>query len=199
MKRRRSSSVSAGHDAFLDIVANLVGILIILVVVLGAQSQATLREARDRAETEVDPSRLAAKDEDLSELALTATRAAAAQADSIRLEKTIKVLDAQIAKQSDQRTALMLLLEEAKAAWEEDQLQLDEEQRLAAERDAEASRLNKQLAEARSAAERLSNVETPTSAVEHLPTPMAKTVLWQRSVLPASCRPTLCASGRQTL
>ena len=46
--RRRGSGVSVGHDAFLDIVANLVGILIILVVILGAKSQAIMSEVKPR-------------------------------------------------------------------------------------------------------------------------------------------------------
>jgi len=38
-RRRRNGSPALGHDAFLDIVANLVGILIILVVVLGSRTE----------------------------------------------------------------------------------------------------------------------------------------------------------------
>ena len=34
--RKKRAVLELGHDAFLDIVANLVGILIILVVVLGS-------------------------------------------------------------------------------------------------------------------------------------------------------------------
>ena len=41
---RRRTTLEMGHDAFLDIVANLVGILIILVVVLGSQSHSTMEE-----------------------------------------------------------------------------------------------------------------------------------------------------------
>ena len=42
MTRKKRTKLEMGHDAFLDIVANLVGILIILVVILGTQSQACL-------------------------------------------------------------------------------------------------------------------------------------------------------------
>ena len=42
--RKNRSTLELGHDAFLDIVANLVGILIILVVILGTQSTAVIEE-----------------------------------------------------------------------------------------------------------------------------------------------------------
>ena len=50
--RRKRTALELGHDAFLDIVANLVGILIILVVILGAQSTAVIEEMQDQVEQE---------------------------------------------------------------------------------------------------------------------------------------------------
>ena len=46
--RKKRTALALGHDAFLDIVANLVGILIILVVVLGAQSTAAIEEIKEQ-------------------------------------------------------------------------------------------------------------------------------------------------------
>ena len=51
MSGRRRSIVELGHDAFLDIVANLVGILIILVVVLGTQTQRIADMLREQDDT----------------------------------------------------------------------------------------------------------------------------------------------------
>ncbi len=45
--RKKRAVLELGHDAFLDIVANLVGILIILVVVLGSQSTAVIEEIKE--------------------------------------------------------------------------------------------------------------------------------------------------------
>ena len=45
-RKRKRSGINVGHDAFLDIVANLVGILIILVVVLGSQSTEVIEETQ---------------------------------------------------------------------------------------------------------------------------------------------------------
>ena len=50
--KRRRSTLELGHDAFLDIVANLVGILIILVVVLGSQSTDVIEEIKEQIKEE---------------------------------------------------------------------------------------------------------------------------------------------------
>ena len=42
-------SSSLGHDSFLDIVANLVGILIILVVVIGAQAAVVWQNSNEES------------------------------------------------------------------------------------------------------------------------------------------------------
>jgi multidrug efflux pump subunit AcrA (membrane-fusion protein) len=179
---RRSESVSVGHDAFLDIVANLVGILIILVVVLGAQSQAVLREAKESPDesetivTPVDPLKRAAGEDDMQGLALAAARAAAAQADSMRLERTIKVLDAQINRQSERRAMMLAVLQQAETAWEKQQEQLDEERRAAIDAKTKADSLKESIAELAGEAQRLGQREPNVVAVSHLPTPMAKTV-----------------------
>ncbi len=176
MSGRRQHSVSVGHDAFLDIVANLVGILIILVVVLGAQSQAVIREANEKKQEVVDPRSLTAGEQDMDALAMAATQAAAAQADSVRLENTIKVMDQKIEKRSEQRSILLALLSEAEAAWEDEKQKLDSQRLEAAEKDAAAGEIKTALSELEGERERLENSQTPVVAISHLPTPMAKTV-----------------------
>ncbi len=176
MSQRRRSGISVGHDAFLDIVANLVGILIILVVVLGAQSHSIMSEVQQRQDDPIDPAMLDASDSDMEQLAVMATRSASAQVDSIRLEKTIKHLDAKIARQSERRTVMLTLLREAEAAWEDEQAQLDQSQRQAAERQSERARLKTELTQLAGERSRLEHAQEPVVAIDHLPTPMAKTV-----------------------
>ncbi|MEO1524484.1 MAG: hypothetical protein AAFX06_03570 [Planctomycetota bacterium] len=177
MSGRRRSTISVGHDAFLDIVANLVGILIILVVVLGAQSQRTIREAEQQREPEqVDPIRRAAGEAEIDALAMARTHANAAQADSIRIERTIQLLDGEIRQKAEQRAVLLTLLDEAQTIWENEQAKLDEDRLAASERERKASQLAKQLTSLEGEETRLKNRKAPVVAVEHLPTPMAKTV-----------------------
>ena len=45
MSKRRNEDTAIGEDAFLDTIANLVGILIILVVIVGSRSYATAKVA----------------------------------------------------------------------------------------------------------------------------------------------------------
>ena len=45
MSKRRNDEAAIGEDAFLDTIANLVGILIILVVIVGSRSYATAKIA----------------------------------------------------------------------------------------------------------------------------------------------------------
>lgn len=174
--RRRGSGVSVGHDAFLDIVANLVGILIILVVVLGAQSQAIMREVATQHEEPADPKLRAAGDEQMESLAKVAARAASAQVESVRLERTIKVFDAKIAQQSERRTILLTLLTEAEAAWEAEQAKLDDAKREAALQNAEAAELKNKIVELQGTKAQLASYQPQVVAISHLPTPMAKTV-----------------------
>ena len=131
--RRKKSTLELGHDAFLDIVANLVGILIILVVVLGTQSTAVIEEIQDQIENET-VAEAYASDEQLAELARQSMRAASAQADSDRFEDLIKQFDSQIEERKQQRGILMDLLAEAEAAWNEKKTDLDRQTTLAAQR-----------------------------------------------------------------
>ena len=174
--RKKRATIEMGHDAFLDIVANLVGILIILVVVLGAQSTAAIEEIQEQVEedrlTQVDD----ASDAQLAELAQHSMRAAAAQADSDRFEMRINEYDQQIEVRKMQRGALLDLLAQAEAAWEEEKKKLDARQLEAAERQTEWDQAEQALASLRGQRERLENEPESVVEVQHLPTPMAKTV-----------------------
>ncbi|MCD0458426.1 hypothetical protein [Roseiconus lacunae] len=176
MSRRREGEIAVGHDAFLDIVANLVGILIILVVVLGAQSHSVISSAMTESEAKVDPDLIPASEGDLDELATMAVRAASAQTDAKRLEKTIKSLDAKIARQSERRTVLLALLKEAEDVLEQEQASLDADRRAIAKAEAEAETLRRQLKELDDTEQELASRRPQTIEIENLPTPMAKTV-----------------------
>ena len=106
MKGRQRSTMDMGHDAFLDIVANLVGILIILVVVLGTQTARVteLLVDTDEEESSVElverdpdlPETNYANDGQLNRLGEISIQAATAQRDSLRLEDNLKRYDKQI-------------------------------------------------------------------------------------------------------
>jgi hypothetical protein len=168
-----------GHDAFLDIVANLVGILIILVVVLGTQSTAVIEEIKEQiieeeavAELDSGP----ATDDQLASLAQHSMRAAAAQADSDRFEKVVQQYDTEIERRKQQRAIVMDLLAAAQNAWEEKKQELDRRAILMAQQHTELKQAQDELAMLEGERKRLEDQPEAVIAVEHLPTPMAKTV-----------------------
>ena len=175
---KQRSTLELGHDSFLDIVANLVGILIILVVILGTQSQAVIdhveRESQQRESAE--PQVAVASQQQIDRLSQHAMRAQSAQSDSDRFEKKIKEMDQIIAIRDKQRGQLLDLLSEAKAAWEDAKTKIDEKKAQMAAHQTELKKLQSELAKLEGEKERLSDQEEPVVAVEHLPTPMAKTV-----------------------
>ena len=175
--RRKRAVLELGHDAFLDIVANLVGILIILVVVLGSQSTAVIEEIREQLKEEsvVDPG-LYATDEQLSKLSQQAMRAASAQADSNRFEGLIKQYEDQLNFKRQQRALFLDLLSEAQAAWQDKQQELDRQATEAARRSSEFKLAQEELQQLQGERERLEDQPESVVAVQHLPTPMAKTV-----------------------
>ena len=117
--RKKRTILEMGHDAFLDIVANLVGILIILVVILGAQSTAVIEEMQDHVEQDYEDDSGRASEEQISELAAYSMKAASAQADSQRLENSIREYDAKIQRRQQQRALMLDLLAQVENAWSE--------------------------------------------------------------------------------
>ena len=167
---RRRTTLEMGHDAFLDIVANLVGILIILVVVLGSQSHSTMEETVDAAKVELST------DQQMSTLAQYASQAASAQSDSNRFEARIKQMDAEIEHRKRQRGAMMDLVAKAQEAWNQTKAETDNNTVLLAEQNRKLKEATEELAKLRGQSQNLENQKEPIATLTHLPTPMAKTV-----------------------
>jgi hypothetical protein len=174
MVRKRPANEQAegpGHDSFLDVVANLVGILIILVMVVGAQAGRGLL-AREKAK---QPAATTPTD------AVKTAAAEAAEAAAVSVETSIGELQQKISRQN---------LEVALREQERNKVQLlvtVAEQRLSEHRNHLTSGeqakydLEEQLTSARGELARLSQTQVALTrpaphALEHLPTPMAKTV-----------------------
>lgn len=164
---RKRATVELGHDAFLDIVANLVGILIILVVILGTRSQ----QVANQIEQEHDTNNAA-----LAAISKETAKTDAARQESARLEQAIKQYDEELARRSHERAALLDLLTIAREAWQTKQQELDDESKQAVAKRAEQEAMESTLEELRGQRASLAASEAPVVAVEHLPTPMAKTV-----------------------
>lgn len=166
MRRKSSAQAEApGQDAFLDVVANLVGILIILVMVVGAHA----KNQFIAEETAAVPAAPAGMD------------IAGAVAAAASIEHNLKELEAQINRQAfevsyrrverDQVQTMVALAEQELAQSrekmsEEERAKYDLAQELL-ESKGELARLGQSLSAV---------VKPPPTALQHLPTPMAKTV-----------------------
>lgn len=179
-RRSRNSGPALGQDAFLDVVANLVAILIILVVILGSRSQEIAEAVKQEQATDAPASAVMIDEEKLKEkfgsLQTEIQRATAAFEESQRLEATIKQSDQRLQVMDRERGKMIDLLEIAKAAWAEKQKELDESVVKQAQAITQQTAAESELKQLEATRTRLEKTPEPVVAVAHLPTPMAKTV-----------------------
>lgn len=165
----RRDDDESGHDSFLDIVANLVGILVILVMVIGVRAQdawvdssADETVANHEAEAEVVDQLEAATanlTSNVHEIKLQADR-----------------LGSLVANRQNERHQLKVLLTAAQRELDGRRSRLDEESQQKIELDTEARRLARALDDARLQRRSLETAQSETIELEHIPTPLAKTV-----------------------
>jgi hypothetical protein len=156
-----------GFDSFLDIVANLVGILIILVVVLGSNS-------KEVAEAAAVESLRGSKE--VGDLRNAAVLADAARRDVEKLRRQSDVYAMEMESRRRERNVLLDLLNSAREKWEEQKLEMSDDQQQAARLAAALASSERELRELVGQRTQLEQSESPVVAVEHLPSPMAKTV-----------------------
>lgn len=168
MPRPRPEIDAPGQDSFLDIVANLVGILIILVLVIGVQAKDAMISAAAPLEAEPD------------ELTLQVERARAAaysvESNINEIEAKSRQQDFEIKYRREERNLIQLQVAKLEAELNERREKMDQaagtqfdarQNMLAAQSELEA------LKKTRAALDH--QIDTP-GIIEHLPTPMAKTV-----------------------
>jgi hypothetical protein len=165
MSKRRNDETTIGEDAFLDTIANLVGILIILVVIVGSRSYATAKIAVekelasqvDRLESPLDKSKNL--DQDLQ-----------------RQFDKLHGYENEILYRDSERMAIMDRVTVAEKIVEEELGKIDQSARELIETEQEMSDLEKQLANLLQQQGDVQSIEQSTAILQHLPTPMAKTV-----------------------
>ena len=166
MRRRNEDDTNVGEDSFLDTTANLVGILIILVVIVGAKTKTEAEEyGRTLAEVDVAPQ--------LDEPA----RAAHALASSLR-EQSMRQKEYELETEyrRAERDRLLTHVQLAREAIDAELGTLDGEKRQSLEQSQELEKLQTQLAKVHELSGAAEERERPQIVLEHLPTPMAQTV-----------------------
>lgn len=170
-------NITTGQDAFLDIVANLVGILIILVVLVGAHARSS---ASNPPEPEV------ALTDEVAVADLAAYQAASRMDVLIKDNEEIEVLIDQenaVARQlTDVRHRRLVAIEELKQKLADKQSELDAQDQAFLEQQSETIALERQLKQLTDTVAAVSSHKTNTSdakTIDHYPNPIASTVFSQ--------------------
>ena len=177
MRRRTHNPEDAigGQDSFLDIVANLVGILIILVVIVSAQARSVSKEIVDAGDLEAQ---FVEKKTELKKLRSQVTKMTV---DNHELEKDI-VEEKRLTKSlADERHAKLMLLERASQKIESETAEWDSYRKKDFDAQEKITDLKQQLTETQREVaaweNRVAEMEiNRVEEIEYFPTPIAKTV-----------------------
>lgn len=168
MKRQATAAIdhAPGQDSFLDVVCNLVGILIVLVMLVAAQAKRSM---------------LAGLANPPSPASSLTDEIRAAQAAAQSLETSIHELDATIAAarlemavREEERNRYQVLVTVARQRLEEYRAQLSSEEQARFDLVQQLAACQRQWASLRDQEATLTT--PPPKVLEHLPTPMARTV-----------------------
>lgn len=165
MGKKNREEMAVGEDSFMDTIANLVGIMIILVVIVAARGYTTAKvQARANAEEKIEQ--------------LDAPKSVVGQLDR-DLESQIQQLqqyEQELMMRSAERMSLVDRVHLTEHAIGEQLRGLDETATEELRSQAELSELEQQLADLVKQSGNLPSSEVEVVALQHLPTPMAKTV-----------------------
>jgi len=174
------SSITTGQDAFLDIVANLVGILIILIVIVGAQAGAVARGVVDVDQDLESNIHQAVLQTQRQELALKKL-----EIDNEQLETLIDHEKEYARQLTDVRHQRLVELETVRQLVQQQTKDLDQRARDAFLAKTKQQNLQRQLTDAKvtlaalNSADSAAKSNTKTETIDHYPSPIARTVFSQ--------------------
>ena len=148
--------ITVGQDSFLDIVANLVGVLIILIVVIGAQAKTAWDPAQPETEVATAPQEI------LQKLSLAADQVRKLEIDNAQLENQILRESSVVAGLSEARHRMLVQIEMAERQLAEQKL--ERRQQLDAQQQAELERLEETEDARLEIGEHRSRIAMPLSA-----------------------------------
>ncbi len=158
------------QDSFLDIVANLVGILIILVIIVGTRAKVAWVDAARSKETESKINELQAS------VAAVRDNAVSLERDNHQLDEKIRVQQSMVGIRRAERDRIQYFVTAVKREIDQRQQQLDESDRHDVQLRSKLRDVTRKLEDLQDQQAAAENAEAPVTIIEHLPTPMAKTV-----------------------
>jgi hypothetical protein len=165
MTKRKKDDMIVGEDAFLDTVANLVGILIILVVIVSSGTKAAAKLISDEKIKQA-----------VEELEEPVASAISIEKDLVRQAEQLHQHTMEVAYRNAERDVILQQVLMAKEAMQTETLKLDEQQQADLQRQQMLSEMERRLAELLQQQGDVPSEEKPPIVLQHLPTPMAKTV-----------------------
>ena len=154
-----------GQDSFLDVVFNLVGILIIFVMIIGTRATDAMVNAVP-----------AATDKPAIDVETPQAAAAALETDLQAVAQKIHREDLEIEYRRKERDKMNVVIAAAERAIEERRQKLDDDQRRQYDVQRELVQANQQLEALRESRRAVEHAAQEPGVIEHLPTPLAKTV-----------------------
>ncbi|MEC9091300.1 MAG: hypothetical protein VX438_01250 [Planctomycetota bacterium] len=171
--RRKTAGLSPelGQDSFLDVVANLIGILIILVMLIGTQAKMVWQEIRSQKEiADVEA-------QELDSATSTANRSIARlKSENSEIEQAIADQKQAVVAARQGRDRVQLEIEAMKTAIGQKQKTLSQSEQKSRKLASATERLRQELDSIENEFKQMELVSPKTSVIEHLPTPIAKTV-----------------------
>jgi hypothetical protein len=163
----RQISEAPGQESFLDVVANLVGILIILIMVIGSRATHAMIDAASIAAP------AAVTDADV---ASARNAARAVEQDIHRVDGQIKRQQLEVKYRRSERDKFLQIVTLVQARLKQQRDQLDETERKRLEASRELLIARSELDDLKLSRQALDREAPVQNVIEHLPTPMAKTV-----------------------
>jgi len=168
MRRRLKQTKEAGQDSFLDIVTNIVGILIILVMVIGARVQHLSLKSPDRPPPEI--SSLAAEAARLEEAVVVA------ESDLLELDDQAAQLTLTVADAGAARMHLATVVSAARHDVAAQRAAVDGKRAAAAEAESRREKLKAEIEKCSLEAEGVAHAPQETERLLAYPTPIGRTV-----------------------
>lgn len=156
-----------GQGSFLDIVTNVAGVLIILVMVIGTQAKQV-----------IVPTIAAAPQNDVDKTALTdaQNQLRGTEVQLLELEAKIRAEEFAIAQRRDERSRLLVISQLAERELEAAKAKMSEKERGELEANSQQRTLEQELEQLQKTMEGLDTKPSKTEIIKHFPTPLAKTV-----------------------
>ena len=170
MRSRRQDVEAPGYDSFLDVVANLVGIFIILIMVVGVRAKDALLDAP--VAEEAASAEISARD-------VAAARSAAEDVEASITEDLAEQLQRElfeVAFRKTERDKLQTMVTAAAYELQQQRDKLSEAERDQFDVSRQLQQAKSELHQLQAGIQAVENSPAPTAVLEHLPTPMAKTV-----------------------